>query len=79
MLMIINLIEPLKKLILNHLIGNNCPEFRNGLLVNYFFKLTLRSDCLELCFLGSHFQNHPRNTVDFFYKHLRILSRTRVA
>ena len=37
------------KLILNHLIGNNYPEFRNGLLDRYFFKLTLGSDCLELC------------------------------
>ena len=38
------------KLILNHLIRNNYPEFRNGLLDCYFFKLTLGSDCLELCF-----------------------------
>ena len=30
------------KVILNHLIGNNCPEFRNGLLGSYFFKLTCR-------------------------------------
>ena len=34
----------------NHLIGNNCPEFRNGHLDCYIFKLTLGSDCLELCF-----------------------------
>ena len=32
------------KLILNHLVGNNCPEFRNGLLDSDFFKLTLGSD-----------------------------------
>ena len=37
-------------LILNHLIRNNYPEFRNGLLDCYFFKLTLENDCLELCF-----------------------------
>ena len=35
-------------LILNHLIENNCPQFRDGLLDSYFFKLTLGSDCLEL-------------------------------
>ena len=35
------------KLILNRLIGNNCPEFPNGLLDSYFFKRTLKSDCLE--------------------------------
>ena len=51
MLMITNLIEPrMGKLILSHLIVNNCPEFRNGLLDSYFFKLTLGSDCLELWF-----------------------------
>ena len=31
---------------LNHLIGNNRPEFCNGLLDSYFFKLTLGSDLL---------------------------------
>ena len=51
MFMITNLIEPgMRKLILNHLIGNYCPEFRNGFLDIYLFKLTLESDCLELCF-----------------------------
>ena len=51
MFMIYNLIEPrMRKLILNHLIGNNCPEFHNGLLDSYFFKLTLGSDCLKLYF-----------------------------
>ena len=52
MIMIINLIEPrIGKVILNHLTGNNCLEFCNGLTLNsYFFKLTLGSDCLELCF-----------------------------
>ena len=39
-----------QKLTLNHLIGNNCPEFHNGLLDSYFFKLTLGSDCFKLCF-----------------------------
>ena len=43
MFMITNLIKPrIGKLILTHLIGNNCPEFRNGLLDCYFIKLTLR-------------------------------------
>ena len=51
MFMITNLIELRReKLILNHLIGNNCPEFPNGLLDSYFFKLNLGSDCSELCF-----------------------------
>ena len=46
-----NLIEPcMGKLILNHLTGNNCPDFRKEDLDSYFFKLTLGSDCLELCF-----------------------------
>ena len=49
--MITNLIEPhIGKLILKHLIGNDCLEFHNGLLDSSFFKLTLGSDCLELCF-----------------------------
>ena len=38
------------KLILNRLIGNNCSGFPNGLLESYFFKLTLKSDCLERYF-----------------------------
>ena len=38
------------KLILNHLVGNNCPEFRSRLLDSCFFKLALRSDGLELYF-----------------------------
>ena len=47
--MITNLIKPLiGKPILNHLIGSNCPEFGSGLLDSYFFKLDLKSDCLEL-------------------------------
>ena len=51
MLVITNVIElRMGKLILNHLIGNNYPEFRSGLLDSYFFKLTLGSDYLELCF-----------------------------
>ena len=51
MFMITNFIEPrMEKLIFNHLIGNDCPEFQNRLLDSYFFKLTLGSDCLELCF-----------------------------
>ena len=71
MLMITNLIEPcMGKLILNHLIGNICSEFRNGLLDSYFFKLTLGSDCLELCFWRVVFktilaQQHYKNTSRF--------------
>ena len=33
-----------------HLIGSNCPEFRNELLGSFFFKLTLGSNCFKLCF-----------------------------
>ena len=49
--MITNSIKPrMGKLVLNHLIENNCPKFRNGLLDSYCFKLTLGSDCVELSF-----------------------------
>ena len=48
MFMISNLIGPrMRKLIVNHLIGNNCREFCCGLLDSYLFKLNLGS---ELCF-----------------------------
>ena len=47
MFMITNLIE----------IGYNYPEFHNELLDSYFFKLTLGSDCLELCFRTVAFKN----------------------
>ena len=30
---------------------------------SYFFKLTLRNDCLELCFFDSCFQNHPDSVI----------------
>lgn len=40
----------IRKLILNHLIKNCCPEFRNGLLYSYFSKLTLGNAFLELYF-----------------------------
>ena len=36
--------------ILIHLIQNNCPEFRNGLLDSYFFEQTLRSEWLGIGF-----------------------------
>ena len=53
---IANLIEPrMRKLILNHLIGNT-NGFCNGLLNSYFFELTLRSDCLKLCYLAIVFE-----------------------
>ena len=43
MLMITKLIELcIGKLILNHLVGNDCREFGNGLLDSHFFKLTLQ-------------------------------------
>ena len=43
-------------LIFNYLIGNNCPNLRNGLLGSYFHKLTLGSDCLEICFWAVAFK-----------------------
>ena len=40
MFMITNLIEPrMGKLMLNHLIGKNCPEFLNGLLWDFVFSI----------------------------------------
>ena len=49
--MINNLRKPgTGKVILNHLIGNTRPEFRNGDLGSYFFKLIVESSCLELYF-----------------------------
>ena len=69
--MITNLIELcMEKLILNHLIGNNCPEFCNGLPDSCFFKLILRSDCLEVClwtvtFKSSWFSNITKIPVVF--------------
>ena len=54
MFMTPNLIEMrLGKLIINHLIGNNCPEIRNRLLDSCLFKLTLGRDYLKLCFWQS--------------------------
>ena len=51
MFIITNLIEPrMGKLILNHLIENSCPELAMDFWAVVFFKLTLRSDCLELYF-----------------------------
>ena len=50
MFVITNLVETrFGKLILNHFIGINCPEFRRGVADSYFFKLTLGSDCLDFC------------------------------
>ena len=47
-------------MILNHLTGNNCPEFLNRLLRSYFYKLTLESGFLE--FYGdSRFQSFLRS------------------
>ena len=59
-MIMIDLIGPrMEKLILNNLIGNNCPEFCNGFLDSYLFKLTLGSDFLELCFLTVAFKTIP--------------------
>ena len=44
------------KPILNHLIENNSPKFRNGLLDSYFFKLTIGGVCLELYFRAVAFK-----------------------
>ena len=73
MFMITTLIKQrMLKLILNHLIGNNCPDFLNGLLDSYFFKLNLGSDCLELCFLEVPFktilvQKYYKNSLTLKY------------
>ena len=57
MFMITNFIETrMGKVLLGHLIGNNYPEFHNGLLDSYFFKPTLGSGCLELCFWAVTFK-----------------------
>ena len=41
--MITNLIElRIGKLILNHFIKNNCPEFPNGILDSYFFQIDIK-------------------------------------
>ena len=51
MFMTTKLIEPhVGKLMLNHMIGNNSSELGDELLDNYFFKLILGSNCLELFF-----------------------------
>ena len=53
---ITNLIEPhMRKLKLNHLIGNNRPEFRNGRLDSYFFQTDFRKGLFETLFLESRF------------------------
>ena len=51
------------KLILNHLILNNCTELRNRLLDSYFLKLTLGSDCLEHCFWIENLKNYPDSAI----------------
>ena len=65
MFMITNLIGlGIGKLILANLIGINWPEFRNRLLDSNFFKLTLGSDCLELCFCAVAFKTILKNTTE---------------
>ena len=75
MFIITNLIGPrTRKLMLDHLIGNNSPYFHNGFLGSYF----RRSDCLKIYFWAvafkpiltqqyykntSHFQTRVLNTI----------------
>ena len=55
--MITNLIElRMGQLIYNYLIGQIISEFCNGLLDGCFFKLTLGSDYLKLCFWAVAFE-----------------------
>ena len=64
MFMVTNLIEPrTRKLILNHLIGNNCPEFRDGPLDSYFSKINRGSNCFGPLFQCSLFQNHSDSAI----------------
>ena len=54
------MIEPhIGKLILNHLIVNNCPEFRNGLLDLLMFQVEFRKSLLGTFFLDIRFQSRP--------------------
>ena len=70
MFMITTLIEPsMGKLILNHLIANNCPGICNELQASYFFKLTLGSDCLELHFWVVAFKTI---LTQFYYKNISL-------
>ena len=73
MFMITNLIGKLKTkypiagklLIFIYAIRNNCSEFRDGVLDNYFFKLTGGSNCLRLCFRTSTFKTRAFKPVAF--------------
>ena len=51
-----------------------CSQFDNGLLDSYFFKLTLSSECLEFCFPGSRFRNHPFSVILLKYQPLSYQS-----
>ena len=53
---------------LHFLCSDNCPEFRNGLLDSYYFKLTLGSGCLELLFKTDALQNHPDSVILQIYQ-----------
>ena len=54
MFLMTNLIEPrMEKLIINHLIGNNCPEFRHGFLDLVLFQTDSRKWLLETLFLDN--------------------------
>ena len=70
----------MKTLILNCLIGNNCPEFRNGLLDSHFFKLTLWEVIASNFFRDSLFQKDPdsvtiQNTSRFQTRALNTIQR----
>ena len=74
MFMIINLSKPrLGKLIFNHLIENNCPEFHNELLDSYCFIPTLGGDCVKLSFWAVTF-----NTIltQLYYKNISRFQST---
>ena len=61
---ITNLIEPrVGKRILNHLIGNNCPEFCNELPEYLLFQTDLKKRLFGTLFLHSCFQNHPDSKI----------------
>ena len=62
--MITDLNEPrMGKLTLNHSIGNNCPEFRDGLLDSSFFETDFRKWLFGTLSLDSRFDNYPDSLI----------------
>ena len=61
MFIITNLIEPrMGKLMVNHLIGNGCPEFcKQWTSRQLLFQIDFGKWLFGTLFLGSPFQNHP--------------------